>query len=319
MWLVGNPLMDHPLQAVANHQFVFFYLAFTGAIYSMVTLIKQKGLFHDGIILTTVILNGLGFSMMLGLMVITFFPDNYMWIFTTIAIFCLLFSALLKYRSPWKYSPALYALYGFMAVSITFYGIWKFPDAFLALSIQSVLVVSMALWFRSRIIVVMNLFLFLGLLIGYASTAASLMTINFSFPVVAFISARIINWQKERLNIKTELIRNTYLIVLFLTMLYAFYNAVPKQYVTLSWTLVALLYFLLSILMKNVKYRYLAIANMLATAFYLFAVDLARIGMVYRIVAFLFLAIISIGISTYYVRKIKKRKAESKEDTVLSS
>ena len=312
MWLVSNPLMGHTLQAVTHHQYAFFYLAATGAIYSMITLIRQKGLFPDGIILTTVILYGLGFSVILGLMVVTFFPDNYMWIFTTIAIFCLLFSALLKYRSPWKYSPALYALYGFLAVSITFYGIWKFPDAFLALSIQSFLVVSMALWFRSRIIVVMNLFLFLGLLIGYAGTSANLMAVNFSFPVVAFLSARIINWQKERLNIKTELIRNTYLIVLFLTMLFAFYNAVPKQYVTLSWTCVALLYFLLSIFMKNVKYRYLAIATMLATAFYLFAVDLARIGMVYRIVAFLFLAIISIGISTFYVRKIKKKQAESK-------
>jgi hypothetical protein len=131
---------------------------------------------------------------------------------------------------------------------------------------------------------------------------------NFSFPVVAFFSARIINWQKERLKIKTELIRNTYLVLIFLTMLYAVYKAVPGQYVTLSWTMISVLYLLLSIFLKNVKYRYMMFATLIATAFYLFAVDLARIGMIYRIVAFLSLAIITIGISVYYVNKIKKKK-----------
>jgi uncharacterized membrane protein len=91
-------------------------------------------------------------------------------------------------------------------------------------------------------------------------------------------------------------------------MLYAMYKAVPSQYVTLSWALVAVLYLLVSIILKNVKYRYMMFATLLATAFYLFAVDLARIGTIYRIIAFLFLAVISIGISVYYVNKIKKRK-----------
>jgi hypothetical protein len=241
----------------------------------------------------------------LALIVLTFFQSGYIWIFVSIALFCLGFSALLKYRSPWKYSPALYALYGFIAVSIAFYGIWNVPRVFLMLSVQSLLVVSMALWFRSRIIVVMNLFLFIFLIVTYAVSSGHLHLVNFAFPAVAFFSARIINWQKDRLNIRTELIRNTYLVLLFLTLLYAIYKAVPGHYVTLSWTLTAALYFVLSIVLKNVKYRYLAVSTMLATAIYLFAVDLARIGMVYRILAFLFLALISIAISAYYVRKLK--------------
>jgi hypothetical protein len=308
IWLLNNPLMGHELKAVSNHQYCFFYLAFCGAIYSMITLIRPKDLFPDGIILSTVIMNGLGFSVLLGLLVISFFPTNYILIFATIAIFCLVFSAILKYRSSWKYSPALYALYAFVAISVTLYGIFNFPMAYLFLTLQSLLVVSIALWFRSRIIVVMNLFLFMTLLIGYIAQPVSLILTNFSFPVVAFFSARIIRWQKERLNIKTELIRNTYLVLLFLTMLHAVYKAVPGQYITLSWTLVAVLYLLLSIIFKNVKYRYLMFATLIATAFYLFAVDLARIEMIFRIIAFLFLAIISIGISIYYVNKIKKKQ-----------
>jgi hypothetical protein len=195
-----------------------------------------------------------------------------------------------------------------MAISIALYGIFHFPTAYFYLVLQSLLVVSMALWFRSRIIVVMNLFLFLMILVGYIANPVSMSLTNFAFPVVAFFSARIINWQKERLNIKTELIRNTYLLVIFVSMLYAMYKAVPSQYVTLSWALVAVLYLLVSIILKNVKYRYMMFATLLATAFYLFAVDLARIGTIYRIIAFLFLAVISIGISVYYVNKIKKRK-----------
>ena len=306
IWLINNPIMGHPAQAVASHQYAFFYLAFCGGAYSMVTLVRQKGLFPDSLILTTVILNGLGFSAVLGLFVLTFFATNYIWIFASIAMFCGAFSAILKYRSPWKYTPALYAVYGFVAVSMVFYGIWGLPGAYFMLSLQSLLVVSVALWFRSRIIVAMNLFLFMMLLLGYAAGPGNLHAVNFSFPVVAFLSARIINWKKERLSIKTELIRNTYLVILFITMLYAFYKAAPGQYVTLSWTLTALCYFVLSIVLKNVKYRYMAVATMLATAVYLFAVDLARIGIIYRIIAFLFLAVISIAISAYYVRKIKK-------------
>jgi hypothetical protein len=226
------------------------------------------------------------------------------------------FSVLLKYFSIWKFTPALYALYGFVSISIMFYGIWDFPRAYLLLSLQSLLVVSMALWFRSKIIVVMNIVLFVGLLTGYAASGSSQVLINFSFPIVAFISARIINWKKERLTIKTELIRNSYLTVLFITMLFAVYRSFPSQYITLSWTAVVLLYFLISIILKNVKYRYLAVATMAVTTIYLFAIDLARIGVIFRIIAFMFLAIISIGISVYYVRKIKKKNPDQAGNSI---
>jgi uncharacterized membrane protein len=68
----------------------------------------------------------------------------------------------------------------------------------------------------------------------------------------------------------------------------------------------ALLYFLLSFILKNVKYRYMALGTMICTAFYLFIIDMARIDIIYRVLAFLFLAAISIGISIYYTNRIKK-------------
>jgi hypothetical protein len=45
---------------------------------------------------------------------------------------------------------------------------------------------------------------------------------------------------------------------------------------------------------------------MICAAIYLFIVDLARIELIYRVLALLFLSAISIGISIYYTNRIKK-------------
>jgi uncharacterized membrane protein len=62
----------------------------------------------------------------------------------------------------------------------------------------------------------------------------------------------------------------------------------------------------------------MAIFTMIATALYLFLVDFSRISLIYRVVAFLFLAIISITISLYYVRPKKgnEDQEESHEDSL---
>jgi len=90
--------------------------------------------------------------------------------------------------------------------------------------------------------------------------------------------------------------------------LYALVHAVPKQFVTFSWTMAALLYFLISILLKNIKYRYMALGTMISAAIYLFIVDLARIEIIFRVLALLFLAAISIGISMYYSNRTKMKE-----------
>ena len=308
IWIMNNPIVGNPIQGVLIPQYSYIYLGACAGIFSMIALIPNSGRFPVNVILTSILVNGMIFSTLLFLWVIVFFPEDYIWLFLSIAVFCIPFSIILKQFSPWKYSPALYALYGFVAISITIYGLYNFPRAYLLLSIQSFLVVSIALWYRSRIIIVMNVFLFILILIAYLSSAASSNVINFSFPVVAILSARVLNWQKEQLNLQTDLIRNIYLIILFCTTLYALYHAIPGPYVTLSWTVAGVLFFTLSLLFRNIKYRWMALASFIATAIYLFLVDLANVEILYRIVAFLFLALISIGISFYYVKKMKKRQ-----------
>jgi hypothetical protein len=164
----------------------------------------------------------------------------------------------------------------------------------------------MALWFRNRLIVVMNSILFLTILLVYLFSTKNVSAVNFCFAAISLISARIINWKRSRLYIKTDMIRNLYMIEGFAMMLLALYHAVPKQFVTFSWTMAALLYFIFSLLLKNIKYRYMALGTMICSAFYLFLVDLARIEIIYRVLALLFLAAISIGISIYYTNRVKK-------------
>jgi hypothetical protein len=306
LWLFGNPLMGHQMQMISEHHFGVIYLFGLGACFSIVLLFRTKETSYDSFLIGVTFTNGILFTFILLLVVLRFFSTDYVSLFTAITICCLIYSTILHLRSDWNFGSAFYALYGFMAMSIALYGLFGLPLVYLLLSVQSLIVVSMALWFRNRLIAVLNSFLFMAILTVYLLSSKSVNGVNFSFALIALVSARIINWKRSRLQIQTDLIRNLYLIEGFLMVLYALFHAVPRQFVTLSWTLAALLYFSLSFILKNVKYRYMALGTMICAAFYLFIVDLARIEIIYRVLALLFLAAISIGISIYYTNRIKK-------------
>jgi len=157
----------------------------------------------------------------------------------------------------------------------------------------------------------MNTILFMGLLIAYFITAESLHAVNFSFAVVALLSARILNWKKQRLQIRTELIRNLFLFTGACMVLFSLHEAVPPHFVTLSWILSALAFFIMSVLIRNVKYRWLGIITVVVSVFYLFLVDLSNISLGYRIIALMFIAAISLGISIFYSRRQKEKSEES--------
>jgi hypothetical protein len=306
--------MGHPMQAVATHQYNLVYLFSYSAIFSVVALIRQKGFFPDNVYVSSVILNGMSFSFIILLVVLTFFQENYIVLFIAISVFCLFFSILLKIRTERPFAPSFFACYSFMALSVAVYGFANLPDAYFYLALQSLLVVSMALWFRSRIIVVMNTLLYLGILILFLIIESPTNMINIAFTIVALLTARILNWQKERLTLKTEIYRNVYLFTAFIMVLFSLYHALPGQYITVSWTVAAALFFILSIVLHNIKYRWMAIVTILVTGVYLFIVDLAHMEVGYRIVAFLFFAVISFSASLYYTKRIKKKVSSERGD-----
>ena len=301
-WLLNNPLMGNNPGFIKSPGIAYLYFIASGFIFSSLALLPKKENISSDFIITSLIFNGLGFSSIMILIIITYLSKSYVPVFGAIAVLCLAYSFILQSGSKLKITASMYALYGFLAMSVAFYGILLLPKAYMLLSIQSLLVVSMALWFRSRFIVVINTLLFVMILILYLTDKPTLNLTNFSFMLVAFITARIINWKKERLNIKTEYIRNTYLISGFIMTLIAFYHAFPSSYITVSWIFAGLLFFVLGRLINNIKYRWLAIAALVVSGIKLILVDLSSIDIGFRVLVFLLLAIISITVSILYTK-----------------
>lgn len=305
IWFLGNPVMGDAIKIMTEHKLGIVYFFVLGAIFSGVLLLRNRDLSSTEFLIVVTFVNGILFTILLTFIVMGLFSKNYVGLFTVISSCCLGYSIFLHSKSDWNFGSAFYSLYGFMAMSISLYGFFGFPGVYLLLSVQSLIVVSVALWFRNRLIIIMNSLLFLTILLIYLFTSKSVNGVNFSFAMISLISARIINWKKSRLQIETDLLRNLYMIEGFFMMLFALFHAIPKQFITLSWTIAALLYFLIGLILKNIKYRYLALGTMICAAIYLFIIDLANIEILFRILALLFLSAISLGISMYYTNHIK--------------
>ena len=310
-WLLNNPFITKEAVFRENIDYGMISLYIVGSVFSLVALIPQKEKYSSEWTTAAIILNGMGFTTALILMVVTYFTASYIFIFSFISLFCLLYSILLKKYSSLKIAAPMYAIYGFVALSTAIYGIFLLPGAYLLLSVQSFLVVSMALWFRSRFLVITNTLLFLLLLILYISDETSRTDTDFSFLLVAFVTARVLNWRKERLNLKTDFIRNLYLLSGFAMTLIAFHRTFPPAFITISWIGAAILFFILGLLINNKKYRWLAIATMIASAVNLLFVDIKNMNISLRIIIFLVLAVISIAISVFYTRHSKKKNPDS--------
>ena len=302
LWLLNNPIAGNPVHAVSEHQYNLVYLFLYAGIFSLPLLVKMRVSDSNISSVASILLNCLGFGTLVFLVTLTHLPADFPSI--SLGVFGLLmFSSVAQWlRTNQQLGPAIYACFGFMALSIAIYGYAAIPDSFLWLSVQSLLVVSIALWFRSKILIVVNSVIYVGMLIGYFAVSPSSHAVNFSFALVALSSARVMNWQKTRLTLRTDMLRNVYLFIAFVLIFFALYHAVPSQYVTLSWTMTAVGYFLLSYWLKSGKYRLMAISAMLVTVAYLFLVDLASLDPRFRVPAFMFLGLMAVMISLYYTR-----------------
>lgn len=205
-----------------------------------------------------------------------------------------------------KYATFFYSILGYTALSIAIVAQFKEPDYFVWLSWQSILVVSTAIWFRSKFIIVANFVMYLIIFFSYLALSGSFGVVSLSFGIVALTSARILNWKKDRLDLKTEVMRISYLAAAFFTFPYALYHIMPQNYVSLSWTVVALAYYVMSVILKNKKYRWMALLTFLLTVLHVLFVDTTNLDPSYRIVTFIFVGIVLVLISVLYARKKSK-------------
>jgi hypothetical protein len=219
-------------------------------------------------------------------------------------------AALFWVRRQSRIATFFYAMTAYAALSVAILKLAAAPAVFVWLSVQSVVVVATAIWFRSRFIVVANFLIYLAIVSGYVVTTERETGISIGFGLVALVSARILNWQKNRLELKTGMMRNAYLLSAFVVFPYAFYHLVPLKYVGLAWIGLALAYYALNVLIQNQKYRWMGHATLLLTACYLVIVATRQFEPVYRVLSFLALGTVLIGVSLLFTRS--RRKAARK-------
>ncbi len=185
-WLLNDPFIGNSPEFIASPGVGYVYFIATGLIFSMLALIPKKMEISSDFIITSLILNGLSFTVIMAIIIVTFFGKSYVPIFAAITFFCLIYSIILQKYSDIKIMASMYALYGFLALSVAIYGSFGLPESYLFLTLQSLLVVSMALWFRSKFIVLMNTLLFIGIMILYIYGPENINSTNFALMLVAY-------------------------------------------------------------------------------------------------------------------------------------
>lgn len=206
-----------------------------------------------------------------------------------------------------------YAMTGYLAFSVAIVKFFPSPEVFIWLSGQSLVVVATALWFRSRLIVVANFFIFVAIVLAYMAVAKEESGISVGFGVVALVTARVLNWKKERLELRTEFMRNAYLASAFVVFPYALYHLVPGAYVSVSWVGVAVAYYLMNLIVRNPKYRWMGHLTLLLTVGYVIVVGVTRLTPGYRIISFLVLGTVLVAVSLIFTQVRAKRKRDSGE------
>jgi hypothetical protein len=312
-WFINNPFLGHSLQTVSEPEINLLFILVYVIVFSFAYLFFSKEEEDDYVSASGSMFNsGGGYGLFILITLLTtpsafsFYQFIAAFVFITIAVIYWV-----KINN--KYSTFFYAMFGYVALSVAIIGQFEKPDYFIWLCWQSLFVVSTAVWFRSKFIIVANFIIYLMMFFGYLIVAESAGGISLSFGLVALISARILNWKKDQLELKTEQMRNAYLLSALFIIPYALYQMFPGGYVSLSWIAIAIIYYILSLLLKNVKYRWMALATYFLTVVYVFIFGITSAETLLKIVSFLVLGVTLIIVSLVYTRKKGRGKAETSE------
>ena len=311
IWFINNPLLGHSFQTVSEPESNIFFILVYVLIFSSAYLFFRKDEQDDYVSASSAMFNsGGGYGLFILITLLTS-PSAFSFYQFIAALALITIAVIYWVKINNKYSTFFYAMFGYVALSIAIIGQFEKPDYFIWLCWQSLFVVSTAIWFRSKFIIVANFIIYLMMFFGYLIVAESAGGISLSFGIVALISARILNWKKDQLELKTEQMRNAYLLSALFIIPYALYQMFPGGYVSLSWIAIAIIYYALSVILKNVKYRWMALATYFLTVVYVFIFGITSDETFLKIISFLVLGATLIIISLVYTRKKDKGKAET--------
>jgi Predicted membrane protein (DUF2339) len=311
LWFINNPVMGNPFQIREIPYLAVFPLLVYAVIFSIGNLTKMEKDSPDSGVIAGNIINCIWSYAIFFLITIVRFKNAVPVSHLIASIIFLSLSILFWTRIRSKYPAFFYSILGYTALSVAIIAQFPKPDFFVWLCWQSLIVMSTALWFRSKIIITANFVMYLLIFISYLMLAGTLGTVSLSFGIVAVISARILNWKKDRLDLKTEAMRNAYLAAAFFIFPYALYNIVPKDYVAIAWTAAAIAYYIISIILNNKKYRWMALLTFFITVIYALFVGTVNLEPIYRIISFILLGVALLVISIYYGRPKSKSVSNS--------
>ncbi|MGE5812191.1 MAG: DUF2339 domain-containing protein [Ignavibacteria bacterium] len=301
IWFVGNPFFENTLDLLKKEINLFFILGYI-LVFAIGILRRKENSSEE---LSDVVCSLLNPALGYGLFLIITLLNTSPWfgeLHLAAAVLFLIIAMRFWIKEKSQYSTFIYAMSGYAALSVAIIFQFDKPWNLVLLCWQSLLVLSTAVWFRSRFIIVSNFIIFLLVLVSYLINYWTLGSEAISFGLTALISARILNWQKERLELKTEQMRNSYLIIALFLIPYLFFCILPSVYVGLSLLLLSLIYFAVGKLLKNIKYRWMAVMTLLITVFYLMVFGITNPDTAYKIISFLSAGIVLIITSAVYSR-----------------
>jgi hypothetical protein len=301
IWYLNTPFLGNDLTFRTENQYNIIFLLAYLIIYSLGNLPNDSSLKED---LKTSSISFFNCALFDGLFILILFTSKANASFHLLAsVVLILISIVYWTKQQSKYSTFFYSMSGYLTLSIAIALLTPRPDYYFWLGLQSLLVISTAVWFRSKIIVVANFLIFITIIITFLATEVHIGLTLLSFGVIALVSARILNWKQLRLELKTEQMRNTYLTVSLLIIPYSLFRLVNIEYVSLSWIALSIFYYVFSILLKIKKYRWMALLTLLLTVGFSFILGLSSSDTSFKIISFLSVGVALIITSIIYSRK----------------
>ncbi|MBE0538503.1 MAG: hypothetical protein IH620_02225 [Ignavibacterium sp.] len=308
LWYVNNPTIGKEMMIITNWNLNLLVIPIYMIIYGSANANKISDEVDDFYAIQKTTFNSIGGF---GLFIFITLNSNYHiagLLNFGLSLVLLSLASLHWTKQKSKFSTFLYSMLAYAALSVSIVLTFSSPGYFIWLCWQSIAVVSTALWFRSKFIVVANFFIFISIILAYLAIAGETSVSAISFGIVALISARIMNWQKERLELKTEILRIAYLVIAFLILPLVLYINLPSQLVGISYITLAFIYYMLGKLINNKKYRLMASGTLILSIIYIFIFGLTSSDTSYKIFSFLLVSIALVIISIVYAKARAKEK-----------
>lgn len=302
IWAINNPLLNETIKVVTIPHFNLFFIVLYAVIFALGDILNTFIANENTISISNSIINVLTSFLLFQFICLN--TEKSVIIYYELLFFIITFfiSIIFWLNQKGKYSTSSYALISYMALSAAIISFTTIPNMFILLIWQSILVTITSLWYKSKAITVTNFLIFLSLFIVYLFTTGEFTIISLSFGIVALISARILNWQKKRLTLKTELMRNTYLGIAFFSIPFTLLKSLPDQFIAFSWLAVAIVYYVLSILLRNFKYRWMGHLTLVATIMFVFLFGLSHLDPTYKITTLASIGVVAFAVSILFTK-----------------